>query len=120
MMRIYWTAAAAADLQHISDYLKERHPHYRQPTLRKLYDTVRSLRQSPYRRRPESEPDTREVVFPLARRRRDLDALDQHVCRVGRQRFEVVRIGRKYGPPGFRECHDKCIDGRPTTGQSPQ
>lgn len=54
MMRLYWTPAAAADLQHISDYLKERHPHYRQPTLRKLYDTIRSLRQSPYRGRPEA------------------------------------------------------------------
>lgn len=64
MRRLYWTTAAATDLQHISDYLGERHPHYRQPTLRKLYDTIRSLRQSPYRGRPGSEPDTREVVFP--------------------------------------------------------
>ncbi len=64
MMRLYWTPSAAADLQHISDYLKERHPHYRKPTLRKLYDTIRSLRQSPYRGRPGSEPDTREVLFP--------------------------------------------------------
>jgi plasmid stabilization system protein ParE len=64
MMRLCWTTAAAADLQHISDYLKERHLHYRQPTLRKLYDTIRSLRQSPHRGRPGSEPDTREVVFP--------------------------------------------------------
>ena len=39
---------------------------------------------------------------------------------MGRQRLEVVRIGRKYGPSGFRECHDKCIDGRPTAGQAPQ
>jgi plasmid stabilization system protein ParE len=45
MMRLYWTPAAAADMQHISDYLKERHPHYRQPALRKLYDSIRSLRQ---------------------------------------------------------------------------
>jgi plasmid stabilization system protein ParE len=37
-MRIRWTPAAAADLQHISDYLKSRHPHYRQPTIRKLYE----------------------------------------------------------------------------------
>lgn len=64
MRRLYWTTAATADLQHISDYLKVRHPHYRQPTLRKLYDTIRSLRQSPYRGRPGSEPDTREVLFP--------------------------------------------------------
>ena len=40
-MRIRWTPAAAADLQRISDYLKEHYPHYRQPTMRKLYDTIR-------------------------------------------------------------------------------
>ena len=31
-MRIRWTPAAAADLEQISNYLKEHHPHYRQPT----------------------------------------------------------------------------------------
>jgi hypothetical protein len=35
-MRIRWTSAAA-DLQSISDYLKEHHPRYRDPTMRKLY-----------------------------------------------------------------------------------
>src|SRR6266700_2136776 len=30
-MRIWWTPAAAADLQGISDYLKEHHPRYRDP-----------------------------------------------------------------------------------------
>jgi plasmid stabilization system protein ParE len=35
-MRILWTAAAASDLEHINNYLKERHPLYRQPTMRKL------------------------------------------------------------------------------------
>jgi plasmid stabilization system protein ParE len=45
-MRIRWTPAAAADLRHISDYLKERHPHYRAPTMRKLYEAVRALKQS--------------------------------------------------------------------------
>jgi len=39
-MRIHWTPAAAADLQHISDYLKDHHPHYRLPTMRKVYATV--------------------------------------------------------------------------------
>jgi plasmid stabilization system protein ParE len=32
-MRIRWTNAAAADMQGISDYLKDNHSHYRQPTL---------------------------------------------------------------------------------------
>ena len=63
-MRIRWTPAAAADLEHISDYLKQHHPLYRQPTVRKLYDTIRSLTQSPYRGRPSSEEGTREIVFP--------------------------------------------------------
>jgi hypothetical protein len=36
-MRIRWTLAAAADLEYISNYLKDRHPRYRQPTMRKLY-----------------------------------------------------------------------------------
>ena len=31
-MRIRWTPAAAADLEQISNYLREHHPHYRQPT----------------------------------------------------------------------------------------
>ena len=45
-MRISWTPAAAADLEHISNYLKERHPHYRQPTMRKRYEAIRSLKES--------------------------------------------------------------------------
>ena len=44
-MRIRWTPAAAADLQRISDYLREHHPHYRQPTMRKLYETIGALNQ---------------------------------------------------------------------------
>jgi toxin ParE1/3/4 len=84
MMRVRWTPAAAADLQNISDYLKQHHPHYRQPTLRKLYDTIRSLRQSPHRGRPGGEEGTREIVFsPLPY---------VAVYRVKRQTIEVVRI----------------------------
>jgi toxin ParE1/3/4 len=62
-MRIRWTAAAAADLQSISDFLKQHHPHYRQPTMRRLYETIRSLRQSPNRGRPGSEEGTRKILF---------------------------------------------------------
>ena len=62
-MRIRWTPAAAADLQNISDYLKEHHPRYRDPTMRKLYGTIRDLGQWPRRGRPG--PDgTREILFP--------------------------------------------------------
>ena len=43
-MRVRWTPAAAADLEYISQYLKERHPHYRQRTMRKLYEAISSLK----------------------------------------------------------------------------
>jgi len=83
-MRIRWTPAAAADLQNISDYLKEHHPHYRQPTMRKLYDTIRSLKQMPGRGRPGSEEGTREVLFhPLPY---------VAVYRVTEEAVEVLRI----------------------------
>jgi plasmid stabilization system protein ParE len=63
-MRIRWTPAAAADLAEISEYLKNRHPHYRQPTMRKLYQAICSLRDSPGRSRPGRESGTRELLFP--------------------------------------------------------
>ena len=62
-MQIRWTPAAAADLKHISNYLKDRHPHYRQPTMRKLYEAIRSLKESPHRGRPGREDGTRELLF---------------------------------------------------------
>lgn len=40
-MRIRWTPAAAADLQSISDYLKEHHPRYRDPTMQAVRDYPR-------------------------------------------------------------------------------
>jgi plasmid stabilization system protein ParE len=63
-MRIRWTPAATADLQHISDYLKEHHPRYRQPTMRKLYEAIRALKQWPQRGRIGREEGTRELLFP--------------------------------------------------------
>jgi len=63
-MRIRWTPAAAADLQHINGYLKDHHPHYRQPTMRKLYDALRSLKDVPHGGRPGREQGTRELLFP--------------------------------------------------------
>ncbi len=46
-MRIRWTPAAASDLEEISNYLKDRHPSYWQPTILKLYEEIRSLKQFP-------------------------------------------------------------------------
>jgi len=36
-------------LPSISDYLEEHHPRYREPTMRKLYGTIRELKQWPGR-----------------------------------------------------------------------
>jgi toxin ParE1/3/4 len=63
-MRIRWTPAAVADLEHIGNYLKDLHSHYRQPTIRKLYETIRSLKESPHRGRAGREEGTRELLFP--------------------------------------------------------
>jgi plasmid stabilization system protein ParE len=62
-MQIRWTPAAVADLQHISDYLGEHHPRYRQPTLRKLYEAVVGLKKWPERGRIGREEGTREFLF---------------------------------------------------------
>ena len=83
-MRIRWTPAAAADLQRISDYLKDRHAHYRQPTMRKLHDAIRSLKNLPHRGRPGREEGTREILFP------PLPYVA--VYRVKEQSIEVLRI----------------------------
>ena len=42
-MRIRWTPPAAADMQSISDYLKEHKPKYRHPTLRKIYENISEI-----------------------------------------------------------------------------
>jgi len=63
-MRIRWTPAAVADLQHINAYLKDHHPRYQLPTLRKLYEAVQSLKEWPRRGRPGRENGTRELLFP--------------------------------------------------------
>jgi toxin ParE1/3/4 len=62
-VRLRWTPAAVADLQHISDYLKEHHPRYRQPTIRKLYEAVLALKKWPQRGRIGREEGTREFLF---------------------------------------------------------
>ena len=83
-MRIQWTPAAAADLQNLSDYLKDHHPHYRQPTMRKVYAAVQSLKEWPHRGRAGREEGTRELLFP------PLPYIA--VYRVNGQSVEVLRI----------------------------
>ena len=62
-MRIRWTPAAAADLEQINSYLKQRHPDYRQPTMRRVYEAVRSLKEWPQRGRVGREEETRELLL---------------------------------------------------------
>jgi addiction module RelE/StbE family toxin len=83
-MRIRWTPAAAADLKQISDYLEGRHPRYRQSTMRKVYEAIRSLKESPGRGRLGRESGTRELLFP------PLPYIA--VYRVEGQSVEVLRI----------------------------
>ncbi len=83
-MRVRWTPAAAADLQSISDYLKEHHPRYRERTMRKLYGAISELKQWPGRGRPGREGGTREVLFP--------PMPYVAVYRVTEQTIEVVRL----------------------------
>jgi toxin ParE1/3/4 len=82
-MRIRWTPAAAADLQQINDYLKQHHLHYRQPIMRKLYNTIRSLKNWPGLGR-RTEEGTREILFP------PLPYVA--VYRVKEQTIEVLRV----------------------------
>ncbi len=62
-MRIRWSPAAAADLESIRNYLHEHHPSFMQPTVRKLYEAARSLKQVPQRGRIGHKPGTRELVL---------------------------------------------------------
>ncbi|HKN76818.1 MAG TPA: type II toxin-antitoxin system RelE/ParE family toxin [Candidatus Acidoferrum sp.] len=62
-MRIRWTPTAAADLEHIKDYLSEHNPQFAQSTVLDLYETIRSLKASPHRGRVGREEGTRELVF---------------------------------------------------------
>jgi len=83
-MRIRWTPPAAADLQTISDYLKENHPQYRQPTLRKMYQKIRALKNTPYVGRPGRIEGTRELFF--------LPLPYVAVYRVTQQAVEIWRV----------------------------
>jgi toxin ParE1/3/4 len=61
-MRIRWTPAAADDLQHIFDYLKETEPDLARSTILEIRESVHSLKKFPHRGRPGREPGTRELL----------------------------------------------------------
>ena len=63
-MRLRWTPLAADDLEDIYEYLLERHPRFRQSTVRLLYDAVGSLRKFPNRGRAGEAPGSRELILP--------------------------------------------------------
>jgi plasmid stabilization system protein ParE len=65
-MRIRWTVPAAGDLETIKNYLQLHYPHFAQPTVRTIYQRIRSLKTSPDRGRPGHRSGTRELaVTPL-------------------------------------------------------
>jgi toxin ParE1/3/4 len=62
-MRIRWTPAAAADLEHINEFLITHYPRFAESTVREFYETIPSLKASPHRGRIGGEEGTRELVF---------------------------------------------------------
>ena len=65
-MKIRWTMPAAADLQHIKNYLDEHQSHLSVSTIRKLYSAVRSLSRMPERGRAGVKLGTCElIILPL-------------------------------------------------------
>lgn len=55
--------AAADDLKQISDYLHQHHPSFAAPTVQRLYDAARSLKEYPFVGRPGRIAGTRELVL---------------------------------------------------------
>jgi toxin ParE1/3/4 len=62
-MRIRWTVPAASDLTNINNYLQKHYPQFAEPTIRALYEHVRSLKTMPNRGRPGHRGGTRELVL---------------------------------------------------------
>ena len=62
-MRLRWTPASADDLEAIADYLAGHFPNLARTTIRKIYETIGSLRSMPYRGRIGREEGTRELVI---------------------------------------------------------
>ena len=65
-MRIRWTVPAAQDLEGISHFLHENYPRFAVPTVRTIYERIRSLKTSPNRGRLGHRSGTRELtITPL-------------------------------------------------------
>jgi plasmid stabilization system protein ParE len=64
-MRVRWTVPAA-DLEGIKNYLQKHHPQFAEPTVRTIYQRVRSLKKTPNRGRHGHRSGTRELpLMPL-------------------------------------------------------
>jgi toxin ParE1/3/4 len=65
-MRIRWTDPAATDLENIKNYLFRQYSQFAEPTVRTIYQRVRSLKKAPYIGRPGHRAGTRELpLTPL-------------------------------------------------------
>jgi addiction module RelE/StbE family toxin len=62
-MRLRWTPAAADDLESIADYLAGHLPSFARSTIQEIYETILTLRFTPYRGRAGREEGTRELVL---------------------------------------------------------
>jgi toxin ParE1/3/4 len=62
-MRVRWTLPAADDLEGIKNYLQKHYPHFAEPTVRTIYQRVRSLKATPNLGRPGHRGGTRELTL---------------------------------------------------------
>ena len=62
-MQLRWTKEAAADLEHIADYLFEHVPDRAVELVRAVYDAPTLLLEFPHRGRPGKKVGTRELVI---------------------------------------------------------
>jgi toxin ParE1/3/4 len=62
-MRLRWTPAAAEDLESIGGYRAQHLPTFEQSTILDIYQTILTLRSTPYRGRAGREEGTRELVL---------------------------------------------------------
>ena len=62
-MQLRWTAEAAADLEHIANYLFEETPQHALELVRTIYNAPDALLSFPRRGRPGKKEGTRELVL---------------------------------------------------------
>jgi len=62
-MELRWTEEAAADLEHITDYLFQNAPERAAELVRGIYSTPTALLTFPYRGRAGRKEGTRELVL---------------------------------------------------------